>query len=253
MVQNSNADAFSLLPAGLELNFNQQELLCFPINSSGNKHFPIAATHVATTMDWASPCGRSSDLKKNHNSYHRKTYVWLCGNATILFSRDYYKKWFFEKLVSLSEDPIATVRQLTIPVLLSMKKMCQGPTDRQLRNLLRNAFIRLSNDPDDQVRDCLNFAEIQSETIECDIAEDQRLLTEELAIEERQPPVRQSRDLPGTPHVRRAGPVTRKDPYTDPTTVTRRSFRSLSQPEGQPAQSRPHTGYPGGAKEKRQN
>lgn len=134
------------------------------------------------------------NLMKNKNSYHRMCYLRLCQTAMEIFSAAYFKTWFFNHIISLSEDSVATVRQVAVKLLPSMKKLCKLPEDKNLMDVLDLAINRLLEDSDREVR-CvaksvhskLKEIEVVKAADDVDLMEKQRL-DEETAVEQKEPP-----------------------------------------------------------------
>ncbi|XP_049939697.1 uncharacterized protein LOC126416169 isoform X1 [Schistocerca serialis cubense] len=134
------------------------------------------------------------NLMKNKNSYHRMCYLRLCDIAMEIFSAAYFKTWFFSHVISLSEDSVATLRQVAARMLPSMKTLCKLPEDKNLLEMLDSSVNRLLEDSDREVQTVaksvhskLKEIEVVKATDEVDLIEKQRV-EEEIAVEQKEPP-----------------------------------------------------------------
>ncbi|XP_064215924.1 serine/threonine-protein phosphatase 4 regulatory subunit 4 isoform X2 [Tribolium castaneum] len=88
--------------------------------------------------------------------YTRHVFILACVHAAELFSNNYFKKNFFEPLLSLADDPISNIRLCVIGFLPMLYKMLVMPEDRKLQTNIDNIFSKLDmTEKDKDVKDIL--------------------------------------------------------------------------------------------------
>jgi hypothetical protein len=88
--------------------------------------------------------------------YTRHVFILACVHAAELFSNSYFKKHFFEPLLSLADDPISNIRLCVVGLLPSLYKMLIMPEDRKLQTNIDNIFSKLDMmEKDKDVKDIL--------------------------------------------------------------------------------------------------
>ncbi|XP_044272773.1 serine/threonine-protein phosphatase 4 regulatory subunit 4-like isoform X3 [Tribolium madens] len=88
--------------------------------------------------------------------YTRHIFILACVHAAELFSNNYFKKHFFETLLTLADDPISNIRLCVIGLLPILYKMLIMPEDRKLQTNIDNIFSKLDmTEKDKDVKDIL--------------------------------------------------------------------------------------------------
>ncbi|KAJ4443074.1 hypothetical protein ANN_04724 [Periplaneta americana] len=82
-----------------------------------------------------------TDLRNSDSCYKRMLFVKMCATAMDLFSRRYFKEYFFMSLIGLSEDRVPNIRLKLVTMLPKLKAMLSLPADRKLLTSLE-ACIR---------------------------------------------------------------------------------------------------------------
>ncbi|XP_069691173.1 serine/threonine-protein phosphatase 4 regulatory subunit 4-like isoform X1 [Periplaneta americana] len=82
-----------------------------------------------------------TDLRNSDSCYKRMLFVKMCATAMDLFSRRYFKEYFFMSLIGLSDDRVPNIRLKLVTMLPKLKAMLSLPADRKLLTSLE-ACIR---------------------------------------------------------------------------------------------------------------
>ncbi|XP_063920691.1 serine/threonine-protein phosphatase 4 regulatory subunit 4-like isoform X2 [Zophobas morio] len=88
--------------------------------------------------------------------YTRHIFILACYHAAELFSNNYFKKFFFESLLSLADDPVSNIRLSVVGILPLLYKMLVLPEDKKLQTNIDNLFSKLDMmEKDKDVKDIL--------------------------------------------------------------------------------------------------
>ncbi|EGD82654.1 hypothetical protein PTSG_03312 [Salpingoeca rosetta] len=91
-------------------------------------------------MEW-----QTTELAAGPTSRHRICFVHVCSKVTKFFSRYFFKTFYFEPLLALTEDPILDVRRRVASMLPVMKRMIVLPKDHHLLRQLEAAASALGS------------------------------------------------------------------------------------------------------------
>ncbi|GFG30947.1 hypothetical protein Cfor_04044 [Coptotermes formosanus] len=84
-----------------------------------------------------------TDLCHSDSCYKRMLYVNMCGTAMDLFSRCYFKEYFFMPLIGLSDDKVPNIRLKVVMMLPKLKAMLCLPGDHKLLTSLEACICNL--------------------------------------------------------------------------------------------------------------
>lgn len=96
-------------------------------------------------------CGRSC--------FQRSLFIDGCRMALELYSRSFFKEWFFQPLVALHKDTVPNVRLRLCALLPLLKALLKKPVDAALIDLLDNCILDLRrNEEDVDVKEAVDKA-----------------------------------------------------------------------------------------------
>jgi len=96
-----------------------------------------------------------NDLRMSHNFYDRMIYIRACDTIMELFSTSYFREYFFNKTVTLADDPVPNIRWGLCRMLPKLKAMCKVTSDKKCTSL--DAVVsKLSDDKDREVINLFN-------------------------------------------------------------------------------------------------
>ena len=88
--------------------------------------------------------GKLIDFSFDKSCYKRVIFIQICKLVLQLYSRSFFKTYFYQSLIKLAKDPVVNVRIGFVKTLVDLKKICKSPTDRekldQLEMIARNLF-----------------------------------------------------------------------------------------------------------------
>ncbi|PNF28861.1 hypothetical protein B7P43_G04431 [Cryptotermes secundus] len=99
-----------------------------------------------------------TDLRNNDSCYKRLLYVKMCATAMDLFSKHYFKEYFFMPLIDLADDQVPNIRLTVVMMFPKLKSMLCLPGDHKLLTSLEAHIRNLSiNEKDRDVKAQLNL------------------------------------------------------------------------------------------------
>ncbi|XP_068083242.1 uncharacterized protein [Anabrus simplex] len=108
-----------------------------------------------------------TELCRGRSCYSRMMFIKICHIAIELYSRRYFKDYFFTHLLELAEDKIPNIRLGLVALIPKLKAMLRLPTDRQLLLAMESCVRRLLLDEKDRdVVSLLNVVIHQLDKIE---------------------------------------------------------------------------------------
>jgi serine/threonine-protein phosphatase 4 regulatory subunit 4 len=93
------------------------------------------------------------DFSTSKCCHKRKMFIEICIIAYELYSRAFFKNWFYEHLVELASDPVVIVRIAFIKVVTKLKLLWNTVFDKAKLNTLDALLSRLLLDKDRDVRE----------------------------------------------------------------------------------------------------
>ena len=82
--------------------------------------------------------------------YQRSLFIDVCWITIELFSRQFFKEYFFESLLELALDPVPNIRLRLCPLLPKLKAHIKLPTDRNLLQQLESYVRKLLMNEEDR-------------------------------------------------------------------------------------------------------
>ena len=70
------------------------------------------------------------DLARGDSCHSRMLYLKMCEMAIMLFSKTYFKQYFFSKLLCLSQDSVAYIQLKVVSLLPQLKALLTLPANR---------------------------------------------------------------------------------------------------------------------------
>ena len=77
-------------------------------------------------------CRIKVELAHGKSCHTRMLFLRLCDMAISLFSRNYFKQYFFSEFLCLSQDSVANIRLKLCSMLPKLKSLLYLPSDRKL-------------------------------------------------------------------------------------------------------------------------
>ena len=99
------------------------------------------------------------------NCYKRAFYVEVCKMVMELYSKNFFKNYFYQSLIQLSNDPVVNVRICFLKVLVGLKKIWKFQQDRDKLDSLEKVAKNLLNDQDRDVYELAQKAIVQMDSI----------------------------------------------------------------------------------------
>lgn len=84
-----------------------------------------------------------SDFCHGRSCHHRSLFVDVCKNVIELYSKTFFKEYFYEYVLELQSDKVPNVRLKLCSILPQLKKIIKLPTDRNLLQQLETCVRRL--------------------------------------------------------------------------------------------------------------
>ncbi|XP_071162317.1 serine/threonine-protein phosphatase 4 regulatory subunit 4-like isoform X9 [Mytilus edulis] len=83
------------------------------------------------------------DFCHGRSCHHRSLFVDVCKNVIELYSKTFFKEYFYEYVLELQSDKVPNVRLKLCSILPQLKKIIKLPTDRNLLQQLETCVRRL--------------------------------------------------------------------------------------------------------------
>jgi serine/threonine-protein phosphatase 4 regulatory subunit 4 len=84
-----------------------------------------------------------TDIAQHPSSYKRHLFIDICFMAVEMFSRAFFKEYFFEAALRLMTDKVPNIRLRLCPLLPIMKRMLKIPGDKSLQQWLETGCQKL--------------------------------------------------------------------------------------------------------------
>ncbi|XP_064621260.1 serine/threonine-protein phosphatase 4 regulatory subunit 4-like isoform X4 [Lineus longissimus] len=99
------------------------------------------------------------DFCHGRSCHQRFLFIDVCKIVMELFSKTFFKEYFFEFLLALASDPVANVRLRLCRILPALKGLLKLPTDRNLLQQLDSSVrMILINEKDRDVEDAIRLS-----------------------------------------------------------------------------------------------
>ncbi|XP_052106288.1 serine/threonine-protein phosphatase 4 regulatory subunit 4-like isoform X1 [Mytilus californianus] len=83
------------------------------------------------------------DFCHGRSCHHRSLFIDVCKNVIELYSKTFFKEYFYEYVLELQSDSVPNVRLRLCSILPQLKKIIKLPTDRNLLQQLETCVRRL--------------------------------------------------------------------------------------------------------------
>jgi serine/threonine-protein phosphatase 4 regulatory subunit 4 len=91
------------------------------------------------------------DFSMDKNCYKRAFFVDICNMVMELYSKNFFKNYFYQSLIQLSNDPVINVRICFSRMLVDLKKLWKFQHDRDKLDNLEKIAKNLLHDKDKDV------------------------------------------------------------------------------------------------------
>jgi serine/threonine-protein phosphatase 4 regulatory subunit 4 len=91
------------------------------------------------------------EFSMHKNCYKRAFYVDTCKMVMELYSKNFFKNYFYQSLIQLSNDPVVNVRICFLKVLADLKRLWKFQQDREKLDNLDSIAKTLLHDKDRDV------------------------------------------------------------------------------------------------------
>lgn len=85
--------------------------------------------------------------------YKRIMFIDVCRLAYELYSKDFFKEWFYENLIRMATDDVTNIKIALIKLLFNLKKLFNSIQEKEKLNYLERQVENLLRDKDKDVRD----------------------------------------------------------------------------------------------------
>jgi serine/threonine-protein phosphatase 4 regulatory subunit 4 len=94
-------------------------------------------------------------LEYSHHTscYKRIMFIDICKIVYDLYSKDFFKEWFYENLIRMSMDNVTNIRIALIKLLFNLKRLLNLVQEKEKFNYLEKQVENLLRDDDKDVRD----------------------------------------------------------------------------------------------------
>ena len=83
------------------------------------------------------------ELARGRSCHSRMLFLKMCEMAIMLFSKAYFKQYFFSELLCLSQDSVANIRLKVVSLLPQLKSLLTLPSDRSYLQHLEETIKEL--------------------------------------------------------------------------------------------------------------
>jgi hypothetical protein len=94
------------------------------------------------------------DFSTNRCCHKRKMFIDICNIAYELYSKTFFKSWFYQHLIELASDGVVNVRIAFVKIIPKLKLLWNAIVDKAKLNALENTVGFLLSDKDRDVREC---------------------------------------------------------------------------------------------------
>ncbi|KAK2169621.1 hypothetical protein LSH36_8g03025 [Paralvinella palmiformis] len=130
-----------------------------PLHTSYMMNYNYLHTQAGGAQPYLWPHVISNDLCRAHSCHRRSLFIDLCWDLIELYSRAFFKEYFFESVLELANDSVPNVRLKLCPLLPKLKQLVKLPADRNLLQLLEQAVRKiLVNETDRDVTAAIESA-----------------------------------------------------------------------------------------------
>ncbi|XP_077996015.1 serine/threonine-protein phosphatase 4 regulatory subunit 4-like [Glandiceps talaboti] len=112
-------------------------------------------------------CRLIEDCCHGNSSWKRILFIDVCEMIMELFSRVFFKDYFYEFVLELAQDPVANVRLKFCHMLPALKSLIKLPVDRTLLQQLEHVVRKLmAHEKDKDVSECIRNAVLELDKIQ---------------------------------------------------------------------------------------
>ncbi len=105
------------------------------------------------------------EFATHKNCYKRAFFVDICQTVMELYSKNFFKNYFYQSLIQLSNDPVVNVKICFLRVLVDLKKLWKLQYDKEKLDGLEQIAKNLLHDKDRDVYELAQKAILQMDSV----------------------------------------------------------------------------------------